>query len=296
MAGGKHYSVRQIRKKISVAGENIQISHIFKKGVYSKVKETRNKISVRQYAFIVGELTSRELKRKYARSSLGILWSIFNPLLYMSVMTLVFAGLFRSSIDKYPVYILTAYIMFDFFTKASEASLTVLVDNRDMLMKIKYPRQVLVLSRVFTALVNFGYMLLPYVLMLFLFHVQIRWTAVFFLADVFFELLFSAGISYFLAVEYVFFRDVKFLHKQFIYFWVHMIAMYYPLDRLSGTVRLIVENNPWYLFIKAARECIMYGQIPEKGTMASVACWGIGVFLAGYLYFMKKDNDVMQKI
>ena len=101
------------------------------------MKETRNKTSIKQYAFVVGELTSRELKRKYARSSLGILWSIFNPLLYMVVMTIVFSGLFQSSIDKYPVYILTAYIMFDLYTKASEASLTVLVDNRDLLMKIK---------------------------------------------------------------------------------------------------------------------------------------------------------------
>ncbi len=260
------------------------------------MKETRNKTSIKQYAFVVGELTSRELKRKYARSSLGILWSIFNPLLYMVVMTIVFSGLFQSSIDKYPVYILTAYIMFDLYTKASEASLTVLVDNRDLLMKIKYPRQVLILSRVFTALVNFGYMLIPYVLMLFLFGIQIRWTAVFLPLVVLFEMLFSVGISCFLAVKYVFFRDTKFLHKQFIYFWVHMIAMYYPLDRVSGYVRKIVENNPWYLFVKAARDCIMYGQIPKKGTMTAIACWGIGVFLVGQLYFVRKDNDVMQKI
>lgn len=260
------------------------------------MKERRKKTGLKQYAFVIGELTSRELKRKYARSSLGILWSIFNPLLYMVVMTIVFSGLFQSSIEKYPVYILTAYIMFDLYTKASEASLTVLVDNRDMLMKIKYPRQILILSRVFTALVNFGYMLIPYVLMLFLFGIQIRWTAVFLLADVLFELLFSTGISYFLAVKYVFFRDIKFWHKQFIYFWVHMIAMYYPLERVSGYVRGIVEHNPWYLFVKAARECIMYGQIPGKGTMTAIACWGIGVYLAGHLYFMGKDNDVMQKV
>ena len=260
------------------------------------MKETRNKTSIKQYVFVISELTSRELKRKYARSSLGVLWSIFNPLLYMVVMTIVFAGLFQSSIEKFPVYILTAYIMFDLYTKASEAALTVLVDNRDLLMKIKYPRQILVLSRVFTALVNFGYMLIPYVLMLFLFGVRIRWTAIILFVAVLFELLFSVGVSYFLAVNYVFFRDIKFLHKQFIYFWIHMIAMYYPLDRVRGFGRKVVEYNPWYLFIKVARECVMYGQIPEKGTMAAIVCWGIGAFLAGYLYFMKKDNDVMQKI
>lgn len=251
---------------------------------------------IRQMAFVIGELTAREIKRKYARSSLGIIWSVLNPLLYMIVMTIVFSGLFQSSIDKYPVYILTAYMMFDFYAKSSEASLTVLVDNRDMLLKIKYPRQILILSRVFTAVVNMGYMMLAYILMLIVFGVPIRWTVVFFPAAVFFEILFAAGVSYFLSVKYVFFRDVKFLHKQFIYFCVHLIAMYYPVDRLSGYVRKIVENNPWYLYIEVARDCVLYGRIPKKGSMAAIICWGIGVFLAGYLYFKKKDNYVMQKI
>lgn len=252
--------------------------------------------NIRQCFFIIRELTSREIKRKYARSSLGILWSVLNPLLYMIVMTIVFSGLFRTSIDKYPVYFLTAYILFDLYSKASEASLTVLVDNRDLLMKIKYPRQVLILSRVFTALVNFAYTLVPYALMLFLFGVKLCWTAVYLLPAIFLEMMFVAGISYFLAVKYVFVRDLKFLHKQFVYFWMHLVAMYYPVENTSGYVRKIVENNPWYLFIKIARDGILYGQVPEKGTMTAAVCWGIGVFLAGYLYFMKKDNDVMQKI
>ena len=41
----------------------------------------------RQYGFVIQQLTSRELKRKYARAALGVLWSVLNPLLSMGNFT-----------------------------------------------------------------------------------------------------------------------------------------------------------------------------------------------------------------
>ena len=49
----------------------------------------------RQYWFVVQQLTTRELKRKYARSVLGVVWSVLNPLLSMAVLSLIFSQLFR---------------------------------------------------------------------------------------------------------------------------------------------------------------------------------------------------------
>ena len=46
--------------------------------------------TIRQYTFVIRELTAREIKRKYARSSLGIIWSVLSPLLFMVVLSLVF--------------------------------------------------------------------------------------------------------------------------------------------------------------------------------------------------------------
>ena len=58
----------------------------------------------KQYAFVIRQLTARELKRKYARSYLGIIWSVLNPLLSMVVLSLIFSQLFRRSIENYPIY------------------------------------------------------------------------------------------------------------------------------------------------------------------------------------------------
>ena len=61
---------------------------------------------MKQYLFIIRELTLRELRRKYARSALGILWSVLNPLLSMAVLSLIFSGMFRRAIAHYPIYYL----------------------------------------------------------------------------------------------------------------------------------------------------------------------------------------------
>ena len=56
--------------------------------------------SIKQSVFVVRELVSREIKRKYSRSHLGILWSVLNPLLYMAVLSLIFSAVFRKSIEN----------------------------------------------------------------------------------------------------------------------------------------------------------------------------------------------------
>ena len=47
-----------------------------------------------KYRFLLNELISRDLKVKYRRSVLGILWSVLNPLLMMIVITTVFQHVF----------------------------------------------------------------------------------------------------------------------------------------------------------------------------------------------------------
>ena len=124
-----------------------------------------------QYAFVIRQLTAREIKRKYSRSYLGIVWSVLNPLLSMAVLSLIFSQLFRRSIDNYPIYYLTGYILWQAFTGSTTASLTALVDNKSLLLKVKFPMELFILTRVYTALINLGYSLAAYVVMLLVFGV-----------------------------------------------------------------------------------------------------------------------------
>ena len=112
--------------------------------------------TIRQYTFVIRELTAREIKRKYARSSLGIIWSVLSPLLFMVVLSLVFSTMFKRSIENYPIYYLTGQILWTMYGGATNASMTALTDNKSLLIKAKLPKQVFILSRIYTSLVNFG--------------------------------------------------------------------------------------------------------------------------------------------
>ena len=66
------------------------------------MSNTVSRASLKRNWFTIASLVSRDFKLKYRRSTLGILWSVLNPLLMMCVLTLVFSTFFRFQIENYP--------------------------------------------------------------------------------------------------------------------------------------------------------------------------------------------------
>ena len=161
---------------------------------------------------------------------------------------------------------------------ATNAAMTTLVDNKNMLIKVRFPTKIFVMSRVYTALVNLGYSLIPYVGILLFFRIKITWRVIWFPLIIFCLLLFALGISYMLSVAYVFFGDVKHLYSVLLTLWMYCSAIFYPADMLPDNVRLLVTYNPIFGFINAAREVIMYGQNPATDEIIRMVIWTLGAF------------------
>lgn len=254
----------------------------------------------KQYFFVIRELTSREIKRKYARSFLGIIWSVLNPLLTMIVMTMVFSYMFRRSIVNYPIYYLTGSTFWSLFSTSTNTAMSSLVDNRTLLMKVKLPKQTFVLSRIYTAFVNFGYSLIAFAFIVLIYSVRgklvLNATLLLLPIDVIFTLLFAMGISYILSIVYVFFGDIKYLYSVLLTLWMYTSAIFYPVDQLPGIIRAVISFNPVYVSIVFAREIIMNGSIPAITWWIRLIVYGISSFIIGYYVFVKYENRVMQKI
>ena len=254
------------------------------------------KEKIKQYWFVIRELTGRELKRKYSRSYLGVLWSILNPLLSMAVMSAIFSTMFHRTIDNFPVYYLTGTIIWNLFTNSTNTAMTALVDNKQLLIKIKMPMEVFTLSRIYTAFVNFGYSFLTYILFLLIFKIKINISMLIIIPIIGLTMLFAIGLSFFLSTAYVFFGDIKHLYGIILTLWMYCSAIFYPITSLSETMAKVVRENPMYCYIEAARECMMYGRCPELSLWFRMMIWSIITFLIGYLFFQHKKNDIMQKV
>lgn len=250
----------------------------------------------RQYLFVIHELVSREIKRKYARSYLGIVWSVLNPLLTMAVMSMIFSTIFKRNIENFPVYYLTGSIFWSLFTGATNAALTAMVDNKSLLMKVKLPMEVFPLSRCCTALMNFGYSMAAYVAILAVFRIRLNWVMPLFFVFAAGMFLFSVGMGYFLSVLYVLFGDIKHLYSVVLTIWMYLSAIFYPVESTSPAMQEVIIRNPVYNYIACARQCVLEGRFPTAEQWARMFIWSVGAFILGRLYFNRMRDRVLQKV
>lgn len=252
--------------------------------------------SKKQYWFVIKELTGREIKRKYARSKLGIVWSVLNPLLNMIVMSLVFSYMFSRSIDKFPVYYLIGQTVYGLFSEATRSAMTAIADNKTLIVRTKIPKQTFILSRVYTAFVNFLYTLIPLVGILIFFKVHIGWKAILIIPDIILLMMFSTGVGYILAVMYVFFADIKHFYGIILTILMYMSAIFYPANSLPDFMKVVVSYNPVYLGIDIARNVIQYNLFPYYTEWVKLGIYAITALVVGMVLYRKKENQIMIEI
>lgn len=250
----------------------------------------------KQHIYVMRELTKREIKRKYARSYLGIVWSILEPLLNMIVVTFIFSYMFSRNIENYPAYYYVGYIIISFFTTATTTAMTALRDNRSLMLKSKLPRRTFVLSRVYTALVNLGFSCIAFIFIIIFLRIKITWTILLFPVDVFFLMVFAIGVSYALSIWFVFLQDAKNIYSILLHVLTRFAALFYSVDTLSPVVGRIVSYNPVYTYVKIARDCIIYGKISEPQYWIQMVAWSVGMFIIGRIIFNTNENRVVEKL
>ena len=118
----------------------------------------------KHYWYLMTQLITRDFKRKYKRSVLGVVWSLLYPILMMSVMAIVFSHMFRFSVEgiNYLVYLMTGIIMWSYFSEASNAAMTSVVGNFALISKVYIPKYIFPVAKCLFVGINFVLTLIPW--------------------------------------------------------------------------------------------------------------------------------------
>ncbi len=218
---------------------------------------------LRQYSFLMSQLVSRDFNNKYRQSILGVLWSVLNPLLTMTVMYLVFSTLFKSTVEHFAVYLLSGITMFNFFTESSSLGVDSITGNASMLNKVYVPRYIYPICRVFSSLINLLFSLIPLFIVMLI--SGLRFTKAFLLLPIPIILLFlfACGMSLLLSTSNVFFRDTKFLWSVVVMMWTYMTPLFYSESIIPARFLSLYHMNPMYQYIYFFRNIILYGLSPQ---------------------------------
>ena len=244
-----------------------------------------------KYRELFFQLVSRDIKLRYRRSILGYFWSVLNPLLIMTIMSIVFSNLFRPNIKYFPIYILTGHMLFTFMANATTRSLTSVIENAALLKKVYVPKYIFTLAVVTSELVTLFFMMAALLIVIFANKVPLSPRIIFTLIPIIEQYVFCIGLGLFLAQATVFFRDVMYIWSVVTTAWLYVSAIFYPVDILPGWLHHIVTHyNPMYFYIALFRNFTIgsAGGGLELAIRGAVAA-GL-MLIVGHLSFSRSKN------
>ena len=247
----------------------------------------------KKYSFLLSELVGRDFKVKYKRSVLGVLWSLLYPLLMMAVMAVVFSNVFKFSTPgvSYLSYLLIGLTYFNYFSEASNLSMSSVVANFSLINKVYIPKYIFPLSKCLFIGINFLLTLIPlYLVLIFtgtginLYHILLPYSFICLF-------MFTLGMGLILSTIAVFFRDMFYIYGIIITIWTYLTPIMYDINIIGNELLLsIMKLNPMYQFINFARTIILYNNVPT--LMQFITCFLSGslTLLIG-IFLFKKNQD-----
>ena len=245
--------------------------------------------------FILKQLVTKDFKRKYRRSVLGIAWSVLNPLMMMIVMSVVFSFVFRADIENYPLYLILGNITFSFMSESTSQALMSFIDAAPLLKKVRISRFVFPVQKVLFALVNFTFSLVAVALVMLWFRVVPTWHIIWLPVCLFLLVLFCSGIGLIVGSLAVFFRDVVHLWSVILTAWTYLTPIFWVPTQLAANgapawVMSIVELNPMYGFVTFMRDIFLWNQNPSMQTLGLCVIWAVIMLGIGILVFRKTQH------
>jgi ABC-type polysaccharide/polyol phosphate export permease len=257
---------------------------------------------------LLWNLTLRELRSKYRRSVLGWSWSLLNPLAQMAIYTFVFGLLFGakapvgdpSGITTYGLYLLTGIIPWGFFALICSVGLQSILSNTNLVRKVAFARESLVLSQVLFCFVQFSIeMSLVCLVLLIAGSAILPWLPVTLLLMVLMA-CFAGGIALVLSVSAVFFRDLPYLWTIINQLWFFATPVIYDPKIIERKVPAAVEDilhwNPTAVFIRAFRATTYHGTAPKLQDIGALVVAATISLIIGLATFNKLKRRLAEEL
>jgi len=238
-----------------------------------------------RFSEVLEELVKRDLKVRYKRSVLGIFWTMLNPLLMMVITTIVFSNLFRNTITNFPIYVLSGYIVWTFFSQSTVAASSSILDSAGLTRKVYVPPALFPLASVVSALINLAMATVPLGLLMLVTGGTFSWSLIFLPISAVLLALFSFGLGLILASSAVFFRDAVYTYQVLLVAWMYLTPLFYPEQIIPAQWRFVVDLNPVYHLVKLFRAPIYSGTLPDPVDFMVAAGFSLAIAVCGWWFF-----------
>jgi len=237
------------------------------------------------YKFLLTNLIAKDFKIRYRNMSLGVFWSLLNPLVMMGVLTLVFTKFLPGSIPDFPAFVLIGIVTFNFASNGWMTGTASVTDNAGLIKRVPVPREIMPVA---TVLSVFVHIVLQIILLisLVLFYgkgINIHWIWMPILWA--FLIVFVCGLAFLFSAVNVYIRDTRYVVESAttVLFW--LAPIFYPLTYIPQQYQGIYLSNPVSAVIVGSRNILLDGVAPSFMLVARLAAVSLITLALGLIVF-----------
>ena len=237
-----------------------------------------------QYRELIGNLTRKELKVKYKNSVLGFVWSLLNPLMYLLVFSLVFNIISDTKIAYYGIFFLSGLLAWNLFSTTLGQGTSAITSNAQLVTKVWFPREALVLASVAAAFVHFllQSIVLLGALLAFQRMPDLTYLPVFVLALAL-TLLLGTALAIALSAVNVYLRDTQHLLEVVLLAWFWMSAIAYPYSLVVkelGAKEWVAALNPMLIVVVSFQRTLYNPDFSDPAQASTMPDHAMSWYLA----------------
>lgn len=251
--------------------------------------------------FIVASILG-ELKGRFARSRLGLFWSILHPLAQAAIFALILAEVLGAKLpgieDKaaYPIYLLAGMAAWALFTEILTRCITVFVDYGPTLKKIAFPRICLPVIVFGGALLNHVLLLLA-IMVVFMFMGHLPGLAWFALPiGIVLIALFAFGLGLTLGVFNVFARDIGQVMTVIVQLWFWLTPVVYTREIIPESLKWLTNVNPMVVLVGIYQDALLLNQWPDFLPLIVPTALALGLAAVALVVFRRGSPELVDAL
>lgn len=240
--------------------------------------------------FLIENLILKDIRIRYRNMSLGIFWSLLNPLVMTAVLWFVFTKLLPSQIPHFAVFVLCAIVPYNIVTISWLGGTTSLVENAGLIKRVPVPRMIIPIASVLGNCVHMSAqvgLLLLLVLASGL-GVNRHWPWLIFIWTT--AIVFVIGLALVFSALNVYVRDVRYVVESanLVLFW--LVPVFYPFSKIPQQFREIYQLNPIAALVLASRNVLLEGIAPPSSLLIKLAISSTCMLIVGALVFRRIEG------
>jgi ABC-type polysaccharide/polyol phosphate export permease len=234
----------------------------------------------------------KDFKIRYRNMSLGVFWSLLNPLVTMGVLTFVFTKIFPNNTQRaFPVFLLCGIVPYNFFSFAWGSGTQAVVDGTSFIKRVAIPREIIPIASVLSNCLHLVIQiaLLLFVALIYNNPVNKNWL---WLPVIWgFFIVFVSGLVMITSAINVFVRDVRYLVESFnaVLFW--LVPVFYSFSMIQPQYKEIYALNPVAAMVMALRNILLENLAPGGHILRNLAMVSTVTLLIGLFTFRQAQRS-----